>query len=381
MRFRTIFLWCLLPRLACSIWFSAIGYYGSGGDAQTYHILGELVRDQVRAPGLATIEARLYQEHMDPLEQSYVGHEATIEGLALGDEQLSTWRSSVLPVVLIHGFLYLLWDTPFAYVLFTSLLSAAATAYFVRAMAVQPLDVKWFAFNPASVYFAATHFKESLTEVLLLLIIVAMYRHRRVLGIVLPVILLGLFRFTYLPIILAFWVMHLLGLDRIKTRTLVFWVLALFLILPPFYLEHLITPETAGPVYSLVYSTAGTRKLLGPILGLFVPVPFTLPLSYGGYIGGVFYTVYGLYYWLLLSASALYVLLQTRSTAANVYLNLAALASLFIGYLYLGGSGLKDRYFAPFLPIMILAFVMIKPAVLRLFGRLEQPPIQALHPT
>lgn len=374
MSFRVLFLRCLIPRLALAVWFSAIGYYGSGGDAETYHILGGLLRDQVRSPGRASIEGRLYAEGVPQLEESYIGHQAIIEGLPVGEADL-TWRSSVLPIVFLHGLLYLVWDHALIYVLFTSILSAAATAFFVRSMGVASSDAKWFIYNPASIFFAATHFKESLTEAIVLFFVPAVYRFRRWIPALLLILLLGFFRFTYVPILLAFLAMRAFGLDQVKTRTLVVATLVLFVVLPPFYLEHTISLETAGPVYSVVYANGISRKLLGPLVGLLLPMPFMLPLSYGGYIGGVFHAVYGLFYWFVLTFCGVYVLGQTRRNVANTYLNLAALASLSIGYVYLGASGLKERYFAPVLPVMILAFVMVKPTVLRLFASLTPPAV------
>jgi hypothetical protein len=44
----------------------------------------------------------------------------------------------------------------------------------------------------------------------------------------------------------------------------------------------------------------------------------------------------------------------------NRLVNTVIFVSLIIGYLFQGASGVKDRYFAPFLPLMILAMLALR---------------------
>ena len=124
-------------------------------------------------------------------------------------------------------------------------------------------------------------------------------------------------------------------------------------------------------MYSLVYRNEYTVKLLGPLLGLLLPVPIHIALTYWKSAspdallaftdpGTLFTTIYGIFYYIVGIGCLINWRYATRSVETNRLVNTVIFVSLTIGYLFQGGSGVKDRYFAPFFPLMILALIEMR---------------------
>ena len=346
---------CLWPRLALAAAFSWVGYLGGGGDAVVYHVLGGFVRDIVVRPDHASLEGRLVKYRIAAPEQSYDIHVEETRELLTGEARFD-WRNNVIPLVLLHALAYIVLDHPFAYVALTSLLSALATAYMIRRSHLDRAGARWLIYNPVSIFFAATHYKEAITEVIVICFLVGILLRPSVWQAIACLIIMGFFRYTYVPILASLWAMEATSLSRQRTSIVIAMTMLVFALLPPLY-SGAFVHGASGPIYSLVDATVWTRKLLGPIVGFLLPVPFTIPLSYDQWIGGVFYSVYGVFYWMLLSISCSYVLVQARPGPSTRFLNHAFVASLAIGYVVVGTSGVKDRYFAPFMPLLVLGFL------------------------
>jgi len=89
-----------------------------------------------------------------------------------------------------------------------------------------------------------------------------------------------------------------------------------------------------------------------------LPTPIHFALAHWNPVPGtVFTTIYGIFYYIVGIGWLINWRYATRSVETNRLVNTVIFVSLMIGYLFLGASGVKDRYFAPFLPLMILALI------------------------
>jgi hypothetical protein len=341
-----LFLWCLAPRLLFAVMFSAAEYLGSGGDAHVYHVLGVYAKDLMTNPAEASLEPILERWWADD-ESIYAKYSASLDQVEGG---LATAASTTLPIILAHAAAYWVWDNPFSFVLLTSMLSALVHVLFLRGFGIGPKESRWFVLNPASIFFAATHYKESLAESVVMLVMYLLHVARRRVAGVLAAFSLVIFRVSYLPLMP---VLLLTGaFEKISPRLIVCGVFLLFALLPSFYWD--LFPDDAGPIYSLVYSNEITRRLLGPVVGMLMPMPFieapTDPF-------GIMLSAYGIVYWLVMPTVLIHVLLSHKPDRFAVC---AVLISLAISYYVLGGVAAKARFFAPFFPIMLLAFVRVR---------------------
>lgn len=353
-----VFLFFFLPRLILSIVFSSVGYFGSGGDAEVYHVLGLYGRDLWLDPGHASLEGLLadWWNDDEPLRAKYT---ASVEAI----EPDAPWffGNTVFPIIAAHAATYMLWPQPFAFVLLTSLLSTFAHVRLIAALSLAGASVRWLALNPVSVYFAATHYKESICESLVLMLMASLEaRRRRVLkGAVLSACV-AVFRTSYVPVIPLLWLGR--SLAKIDARLIVGVLLVAFVGLPLPRWQAL--GESRGALYSMVHWSDLTERLLGPIVGLAMPVPFVEPLD-GTF--NVFLSVYGVFYWLILLPVLAHVIVGGR---ANRFVTSSISISLCISYYVVGGMSSKARFFAPFVPLLVIGFVQTRCDVLEWVLRL-----------
>jgi hypothetical protein len=335
--------------------FTAMGYVGSGGDPQIYQALGGYLRDLIVEPDNASLALRM--EHLGLMEVgfTYTRLVAVVQQFFDGNLE-SILGDSGLSIVLVHGALYVLWDNPFFIVLIQCLVNAAAYAALIKHNGLHDAR-RALIWNPASLYFCATHFKESFTETAILLLLVQT-RGKGWIAKVPVLLFLGFLRLEYLVLVgLVYLVFRMVRLRTMRWPALAVIVLAILLVAPTAYADWLIGADSAGMLYSLVYANEVTRRVLGPIVGALLPIPFVLlPLSD---IWGVFYTVYGIAYysvWLRIIKTGR----RSGSFRGNAYLNAGLLVLLIIGYRFTGQSGTKDRYFAPFFPLLIIGLTLLR---------------------
>ncbi len=353
-----VFLAAFLTRATAALLFSAAGFLGAGGDAEAIHTFGAYARDVVLAPTSASLEERAYNAGLTDIEGSYLG--ALTESVEPLKGAWTTGGDTTMPFVFLHAVVYALWDTPFAYVLLTSLLSAFATAYFAGAVAAAPRDNWWFILNPASIYFAATHHKEGLTEVGILLFSGGMHQ-TSYLPVLLGAGLVGAIRPSFLPFLGILWLGVLPVMQRLRPRLVVGLAFLVFALAPSAFIPELANPEGAGPVYSVVYSSQMATRVLGPAVGLLLPMPFAIPLSYGHWIAGTFLTLYGLFHLRILLPVGRFIV-RAKGVGHQITrdLNPVIIIVLLLAYRFAGSSGLTERFVACFLPVLIAVFLRVR---------------------
>ncbi len=353
------FLKCLLPRLLLAAIFSFLGELGPGGDPAAYHILGQYLHDTLADPAHADLDRVLRAEGLPELEESYAIHAEAIRKIR-EPESPAQYFNTVLPLVALHAAVYFVWNHPFSFVLLTSILSALANAGAAAAFRLDRRELLWLALNPVSIFFAATHFKESVAESLALAFVTALYGRARPVRALLWVGLMLLFRPTFAALLASFYVFKHTGVGRLRPAILFAGIMVALLVAPPFFHLDEVKMEHAGALYSLVYRNAFTMKLLGPLLGLALPTPLHFYLVWPDLdLLSVFTGIYGIFYYAILVGLALHWRYLRYSAWATRMVNTAIFVSLMIGYLFVGASGVKDRYFAPFLPVMILALLQL----------------------
>jgi hypothetical protein len=106
-----------------------------------------------------------------------------------------------------------------------------------------------------------------------------------------------------------------------------------------------------------VHANEFSRKIIGPLVGLFQPLPFLEPLNS---INGIFLTIYGIFYLYIFTYVVAYIFFIRKN---NVYISISIIALILISYYVVGSSSPRARYFSPFFPIMILGFIQVKSRV------------------
>ena len=355
------FLKCLIPRILLSVIFSWCGYVGSGGDPEAYHILGKYLKQTLVDPAHASLDTILAAEGFEELDPAYAIHALSVERIR-EPESLGQYLNTVIPIVMLHAASYCVWDHPLTFLLLNSVLSAFAITRAVSAFQIDGSQSAWLIFNPVSIYFAATHYKESIAESLVIAFTTSLYGHNRPIRALFWILLMFAFRASFAGLLGAFYLFRFTVIGRLRPIYIFGGVLLALAVLPPFFNLDEVKMDDAGVLYSLVYRNEYTIKLLGPLLGLLLPVPIHIVLAHwkGAALtdpGILFTTIYGIFYYIVGIGCVINWRYATRSVETNRLVNTVIFVSLIIGYLFLGASGVKDRYFAPFLPLMILALV------------------------
>jgi hypothetical protein len=355
------FLKCLIPRILLSVIFSWCGYLGSGGDPEAYHILGKYLKQTLVDPAHASLDTILAAEGFEELDPAYEIHALSVERIR-EPESFGQYLNTVIPIVMLHAASYCVWDHPLTFVLLNSVLSAFAITRAVSAFRIDGTQSAWLTFNPVSIYFAATHYKESIAESLVIAFTTALYGRNRPIRALFWVLLMFTFRASFAGLLGAFYLFKFTVIGRLRPIYIFGGILLGLAVLPPFFNLDEVKMDGAGVLYSLVYRNEYTIKLLGPLLGLLLPVPIHIVLAHwkGAALtdpGALFTTIYGIFYYIVGIGCLINWRYATRSVETNRLVNTVIFVSLIIGYLFLGASGVKDRYFAPFLPLMILALI------------------------
>lgn len=347
MKRRSAFWRCLWPRLALAAYFSAVGFLGGGGDAEAYHVMG-VHMSRVWEHGSADFEDTINEVGWNdpaPFADNYMAlyiHST--------EPKFSPIFFNSISVIYIHAALYRIWLNPFMFVALNAVLSAWATSRFIKSFQFEKYE-RWLIYNPVSIYYAATHFKESIVETMVLIAAVYWFHERKYIRTGLAWLAVFLFRMSYAPLLGV--VFAIKFLKRIPGRTLVVgsWVALIFL--PAF---HWTLPYgTVGPIFSLLYANQWTRKGLAPLFGMLQPMPFTI---WTQPYPTIFFTVYAIVYLPIVIGSTLWMLMNRRN---NVLITSALLVNLLVSYFAQAQPGTKARYFAPFFPLLIGGFFSIWP--------------------
>jgi hypothetical protein len=364
------FLKCLIPRILLSVIFSWCGYLGSGGDPVAYHILGKYLKQTLVDPAHASLDTILAAEGFEELDSTYEIHALSIERIG-EPESFGQYLNTVIPITMLHAASYCVWDNPLTFLLLNSMLSAFVITRAVSAFQIDGTQSGWLIFNPVSIYFAATHYKESIAESLVIAFTTALYGYNRPIRALFWLLLMFTFRVSFAWLLGAFYLFRFTVIGRFRPIYIFGGILLALAVLPPFFNLDEAKMDGAGVVYSLVYRNEYTIKLLGPLLGLLLPVPIHIALAYWKSAspdallpftdpGTLFTTIYGIFYYIVGIGCLINWRYATRSVETNRLVNTVIFVSLLIGYLFQGGSGVKDRYFAAFLPLMILALIEMR---------------------
>jgi hypothetical protein len=354
------FLKCLIPRILLSVIFSYCGYLGSGGDPQAYHILGKYLKQTLVDPAHASLDTILAAEGFEELDPAYEIHALFVQRIR-EPESFGQYLNTVIPITMLHAATYCVWDHPLAFLLLNSVLSAFAITRAVSAFQIDGSQSAWLIFNPVSIYFAATHYKESIAESLVIAFTTALYGHNRPIRALFWILLMFTFRTSFAGLLGAFYLFRFTVIGRLRPVYIFGGILLALAVLPPFFNLDEVHMDGAGVVYSLVYRNEYTIKLFSPLLGLLLPTPIHFFLAHWNPVAGtLFTTIYGIFYYIVGIGWLINWRYATRSVETNRLVNTVIFVSLIIGYLFLGASGVKDRYFAPFLPLMILALIEMR---------------------
>lgn len=338
---------CLAWRLLFAIAFAGMDYVGGGGDGLVYHVLGLYSRDVVYGvpgPPLSDLIVSWWTE-TEALEAKYSGVLAELQ--ASGAE---IFRSDTLPVILLHGGIYSFVPHPLAFTALVSVLSAFANARLIEATGVTGAARTLIMLNPLSTYFAATHLKEGLTEVLLIGLVIARWTSaRRLLPLVFAALLV-LFRPSFWPIALLILVAP--NISRVDPRLIVIVAVIAALLMPGMQwdLEH----AEGGFLFSVVRLNEFTEAWLGLLVGFGAPYPVPVgawvPFTIAMWLGGIAY-------WSLLPRTLLS--FATRPDS-SLFVWVPILLSAIIGYAVVGDLAAKTRFFSPVFPILVVGWFMVR---------------------
>jgi hypothetical protein len=365
---------CLWPRLALAVLFSATGYLGGGGDAEAYHVVGVHLK-HVWENGDADFEQTLEEtgwHDVQPFADNYMALY-----LYAVEPKFDPIFFNSISVIYIHAALYRIWMNPFIFVALNSLLSAWATSRFIRAFRFEKYE-RWLIYNPVSLFYAATHFKESIVESFVLLAAVYWFAERKFVRAGLAWAGVSFFRMSYAPLLGLVYASKYLR--RIPGRVLLLGAFAMLIILPPFHWQA--PYGRVGPIFSFLYSSEWTRKSITPLFGVLQPMPFTIRTET---VTTIFFTVYGLVYLPIVMGVLAWVIVSRRN---NVMVTASMLVNLMIAYFAQAQPATKGRYFAPFFPLLIAGFFSIWPdlsaALRRILGldrvRRVRPATGAVQP-
>ena len=304
MRRRTPFWRCLWPRLALAAYFSAVGFFGGGGDPEAYHLMGMHVKTMWEE-GHADLETTLTDVGWDD-PVPFLDNYWTLYYHSTQPKFEPIFFNSI-SIIYVHAALYRIWANPFIYVALTALLSAWATSRFITSFALERYE-RWFIWNPVSIFYAATHFKESLIESLVLLVAIYWFRERRYIRTGLAMVLIAAFRFSYAPLVGVVLAGRLIR--RIPGRTLLAAAVVMLAILPAFHWTY--PHGELGPVYSVLYANAWTKKTITPLFGMLQPMPLVVLRDF---YTTTFYTLYSLFYLPLLAGVITWTILNRRNNA------------------------------------------------------------------
>jgi hypothetical protein len=346
------------PRLVLSAVFAGIGFLGPGGDPQAYHVLGRYLSKLWADPVHANLPQIEVEEGSEPLEALYSLHLRNVEAFSR-PETVGQYLNTVMPVVFIHALVYELWDHPAAFPLANCILSALAVASASQGFRLSVREQFWLNWNPVSLFYAATHFKESLTESIVLCFTTATFTQTGLWAALFWTAIMALFRLSFAGVFAAILFLERTGIGRCNPWSLSFWVFAGFAVAPDIHAGAL--DVESGGVFGTICSTSFGRKLLAPAAGMLLPLPFQFLMVRGvvdawtafSSVYGVFY--YGVWVGIWRTARGL-----DACSEARRLVNAGLLVSLLMGYLFLGGPGVKDRYFSPFLPLLVLGWLRAK---------------------
>lgn len=338
---------CLAWRLLFATVFAGIDYVGGGGDGLVYHVLGLYARDAVLGvpgPPLSDLIVGWWTE-TEPLEAKYSGVLAELQ-----ESGARIFQSDTLPVILLHGGIYYLVPHPMAFTAFVSLLSAYANTRLIQATGATGAARLLIMFNPLSTYFAATHLKEGLTEVLLIALALSRWTAARRVLPLLFAFLLVLFRPSFWPIALL--MLAAPNLSRFDARLVAIAALVAVLLIPGVQWNP--NPSDGGFLFSVVRLNELTSTWLGLLVGFGAPypipvgewVPFTLAMWLGGIV-----------YWAVLPRTLLS--FATRPDS-SMFVWVPVLLSALIGYVVAGDLASKTRFFAPMLPMLIVGWFVAR---------------------
>lgn len=348
-QFWTCFGICLAWRLLFATVFAGAGYVGGGGDGLVYHVLGLYARDAllgIPGPPLSELIVSWWTE-AEPLEAKYSGVLAELQGSGAG-----IFRSDTLPVILLHGGIYYLVPHPLAFTAVVSLFSAYANTRLIQATGATGAARFLILFNPLSTYFAATHLKEGVTEVLVIALAISRWTGARRALPLLFAFLLVLFRPSFWPIALL--VLAAPNLSRFDPRLIAMAALAAVMLIPG--VQWNLNPSDAGFLFSVVRLNELTQTWLGLLVGFGAPYPVPVgdwvPFTIAMWLGGIAY-------WAILPRTFLAFASRPDS---SMFVWVPVLLSAIIGYAVVGDLAAKTRFFAPLLPILIAGWFIARPA-------------------
>ena len=333
-------------RATFAVLFSLNRYFGGGGDALVYHVLGLFSADAifgVPGPPLADIIFEWWDDS-DSLSAKYSGVVAEIQG---GIGQFP--YSDTLSIILLHGLVYSLIPSPLAFVLLTSIASSLATAKLVSALRVEGMAKIFLIANPLSIYFAATHLKESICEVLVILLALAAWHEDRKKSALVFALVLAAFRPSYMPVCLT--ILLARSLWRVDSRLLVVVALALAMSVPGLRWE--LPQAESGFIFSVVHANAVTENLLGLLVGFgapyFVPIGKWVPFTYAMWFGGLMYWAIWPRVWL-----------SFVNGDSRPWTWVPILLSALYGFIVVGDIASKTRFYSPILPLMICGWYLCR---------------------
>lgn len=340
---------CLAWRLSVVLLFGALGYFGGGGDGIVYHVLGMHAREIVLGiPGPPLPELMLeWPASLEDLTAKYSGVLAELQKPGVGP-----FSSDTLPIILLHALVYGILPHPLAFTVPVAFLLAYANAKLIQKTGGSGVARLLIIFNPLSAYFAATHLKEGLAEVLLIGLVIAAWVDRRQIISLALVLLTLAFRPAYLPICVV--ILLAPRLSRVDPRILVFTAIVVVLLIPG--VQWALPQDDGGFIFSVVHMNELTRTWLGLLVGFGAPYPVPVgplsPFVIAMLLGGVLY-------WIVLPRTLL-------SFAADSYCTpfiwVPILLSALIGYAVEGDLATKTRFFAPIVPLLLVGWAFaLKP--------------------
>ena len=358
-----VFNYFFLPRIFLAAIFSYFGYYGYGGDAEIYHAFGLFLARYIFAGQEISVEDVLTELFVIDVQERLEDYQRLLEGVQeLGVGALLT-ISDTTGIIVLHAIVYYFVESPFLYLVLVSILCSCAYYVFFKSYDVTYKEGLFFAVNPASIFFCATHFKEPITEAVILLAAAAI-KHanpvKRNIYLALCLIFLMVFRFEFSLVAIVFFIIY--WFYRNTSMTYVLVILGIFAMLS-FFPWGLRDMTGGGPIYSLIYANELTVRIIMPIFGLLQPLPFVTPVNTAE---GIMFTLYSVYHGYLLLIAAIFLLISRHK---NSWIVPCLAIALLIGFYTIAISALKARTFVPFLPLLALGVLQEQRYVWRFLAR------------